>query len=207
MACSFGGFLLVRESQPRQFGWRAFRRLLPLLDRSAIMKVHGMLWASTSNEPLSYVVSEDLQPKTVRSEPVVSTEDYKWVERLLPKPLIPDVPLHTRFPTPSGWIPPKDRCAHCPYYVRRNRFHLFPVYSEIRRDTLDRETLEFSYVELAILKKVEGDVFACEKDLANFLEKRLGHSVVTHVNEPQGKIRVRGATKADLEAFLLENGF
>ncbi|KHJ46501.1 hypothetical protein D918_03554 [Trichuris suis] len=183
---------LVRECQSRQFGWRTIQRLFPLVNRSAFMKVHGMVWASTTNEPVSYVVSEDLQPNTPRSEPVISTEDYKWVERLLPKALIPDVPLHRQFPTPSGWIPPKDRCAHCRYYVRRNRFHLFPVYSEIRRDTLNPETLEFSYVEIAILKKVEGDVFACEKDLTDFLEKRLGHPVATHVNEPQGKIRQWG---------------
>uniref|UniRef100_A0A5S6R101 Large ribosomal subunit protein mL49 n=1 Tax=Trichuris muris TaxID=70415 RepID=A0A5S6R101_TRIMR len=191
---------------PCSFGECHSRRFVPFVNSSALAKMQKRCYAST-NEPLSYIVTEDLLPNRERSEPIVSADDYKWVKRLLPKPLIPDVPLHARFPTPSGWTPPKDRSAQSSFYVRRNRFHLFPVYSEIRRDRLNPETLEFSYVEIAVLKKIEGDVFACEKELADFLMKRLGHRIATHVNEPQGKIRVKGVTKVDIEAFLLESGF
>lgn len=44
---------------------------------------------------------------------------------------------------------------------------------------------------------------ACEKDLKEFLEERLGRKVGTHVNELQGIIKVSGVDRSDVEMFLV----
>ncbi|KRX39694.1 putative 39S ribosomal protein L49, mitochondrial [Trichinella murrelli] len=144
--------------------------------------------------------------ETHKREVVESKEEFKWVKRLFPKTIIPDVPKHDSYPTPSGWMPPKDPPLPLPYYVRRTRYNLFPIYSEMRRDELNLTTMEFSLVKLIILYKIDGDIFACEKDLVAFLEERLGRKIASHVNEPQGKIRILGAEVVDIEQFLLKNG-
>ncbi|KRX92326.1 putative 39S ribosomal protein L49, mitochondrial [Trichinella pseudospiralis] len=144
--------------------------------------------------------------ETYKREVVESKEEFKWVKRLFPKTIIPDVPKHDSYPTPSGWMPPKDPPLPLPYYVRRTRYNLFPIYSEMRRDELNLTTMEFSSVKLIILCKIDGDIFACEKDLVAFLEERLGRKIASHVNEPQGKIRILGAEVVDIEQFLLKNG-
>lgn len=34
-------------------------------------------------------------------------EEWKFVEALLPKMIVPEPPKHSSYPTPSGWVPPK----------------------------------------------------------------------------------------------------
>ena len=36
-----------------------------------------------------------------------SSEEWEFVERILPKGLVPPLPEHPSYPTPSGWVPPK----------------------------------------------------------------------------------------------------
>ena len=36
----------------------------------------------------------------------VSHEEFKYVEKLLPKQTIPEPPQHSSYPTPSGWVAP-----------------------------------------------------------------------------------------------------
>jgi len=49
---------------------------------------------------------EELPPKETFPDYEISTEEFKYVEKLLPKNRIPDPPAHASYPTPSGWIPP-----------------------------------------------------------------------------------------------------
>uniref|UniRef100_A0A915JTI4 Large ribosomal subunit protein mL49 n=1 Tax=Romanomermis culicivorax TaxID=13658 RepID=A0A915JTI4_ROMCU len=147
------------------------------------------------------------QPPPKYTQVESSTEEFKWVERLKPTVIIPDVPKHEKYPTPSGWRPPKNPPPALPYFVARNRKHVFNISLERRRDTLDTVTVEFNYVELVVLRNVHGDVFACEKDLKQYLTQKVGHTIATHVNEPQGKIRVKGADRSLVEQFLWDCGF
>ncbi|VDM42690.1 unnamed protein product [Toxocara canis] len=132
--------------------------------------------------------------------------DWKYVERLMPHKVIPDVPEHSSYPTPSGWKPPNPS-PDLPYYVGRSRKHTLPLFLETRRDKLDPTTMEFEYVELVVLRNVHGDVFACERDLREFLERELNHPVATNVDELKGIIRVKGADRTLLEKFLFDAGF
>ncbi|KAM3718026.1 putative 39S ribosomal protein L49 [Dirofilaria immitis] len=125
-----------------------------------------------------------------RSEAVEISIDWKYVERLLSRKLIPDVPKHDKYPTPSGWRPPNPR-PDLTFYVERNRDHLLPLYLETRRDQLDPKTLEFEYVELVLVKKIHGDVFECERKMREYLEEYLQHPIATHVDELKGFIRIK----------------
>uniref|UniRef100_A0A915C3S6 Large ribosomal subunit protein mL49 n=1 Tax=Parascaris univalens TaxID=6257 RepID=A0A915C3S6_PARUN len=132
--------------------------------------------------------------------------DWKYVDRLMPHRVIPDVPEHASYPTPSGWMPPNPS-PDLPYYVARRRNHMLPLFLENRRDKLDPKTMEFDYVDLVVLRNVHGDVFACERDLRAFLERQLNHPVATNVDELKGIIRVKGADRTLVEKFLFDCGF
>ncbi|VDK17909.1 unnamed protein product [Anisakis simplex] len=132
--------------------------------------------------------------------------DWKYVERLMPHKVIPDIPEHSQYPTPSGWRPPNPS-PDLPYYVGRRRTHTLPLFLERRRDQLDPKTMEFEYVEIVALRNVHGDIFACERDLREYLENELKHPVATNVDELKGIIRVKGADRTLLEKFLFDCGF
>ncbi|CAI4231354.1 unnamed protein product [Auanema sp. JU1783] len=133
--------------------------------------------------------------------------DWKFVERLLPHEVVPDLPKHSSYPTPSGWQPPASPSPALPYYVRRKRDHTFALYLERRRDELNEQTLDFEYVELVVIKGVDGDVMAFNKDLVSFLESTLGHPIASHVDELKGRIKVKGAERSLIEKFLFKQGF
>ena len=40
---------------------------------------------------------------------IESKEEWKWVERLMPMKVVPEVPHHDSYPTPSGWFPPRSK--------------------------------------------------------------------------------------------------
>lgn len=40
---------------------------------------------------------------------IESTEEYKFVERLIPPTTVPVPPKHDQYPTPSGWRPPQGK--------------------------------------------------------------------------------------------------
>ncbi|KHJ94597.1 hypothetical protein OESDEN_05470 [Oesophagostomum dentatum] len=133
--------------------------------------------------------------------------DWSYIERLMPHDVVPPLPKHASYPTPSGWQPPQDPPPDLPYYVRRKRDHTLPLYLNRRRDLLNEKTLDFDYVELVTMKGIDGDVFACEKDLCEFLEAELGKPVATHVDELKGRIVIKGADRSAIEKFLFSKGF
>ncbi|KAI6200114.1 hypothetical protein M3Y96_00698800 [Aphelenchoides besseyi] len=84
--------------------------------------------------------------------------DWKYVERLLPPELIPEMPKVDQ-PTPSGWRPPKDPTPDLPYYIKRSRHHMPQLHLERRRDKVNPKTMMYEYIELVTLKGVYGDLF------------------------------------------------
>lgn len=135
-----------------------------------------------------------------------SSINWSYVERLLPKETIPPMPMNCGI-LPSGWRSPMDPPPELPYFIGRNRKHQPALFLERRRDQLNTDTMDFEYVELVSVNEISGDVFACEKDLKEFLEKELGHPVATYIDEIKGKIKVKGAHRSLLEKFIFEKGF
>uniref|UniRef100_A0A9L0IVS9 Large ribosomal subunit protein mL49 n=1 Tax=Equus asinus TaxID=9793 RepID=A0A9L0IVS9_EQUAS len=104
---------------------------------------------------------------------VESVDEYQFVERLLPPATIPKPPKHEHYPTASGWQPPRDPPPSLPYFVRRSRMHNIPVYTDITHGNR----------QMTVIRKVEGDIWALQKDVEDFLRPLLGKTPVTQVNE------------------------
>ncbi len=82
---------------------------------------------------------------------IESTEEFRFVEKLLPSPIVPDPPKHESYPTPSGWVPVNvELASKLPYAVLRTRFHQFPMYA-IEREGGSRK--------LVRIKNIEGDIW------------------------------------------------
>ncbi|XP_045631558.1 39S ribosomal protein L49, mitochondrial isoform X1 [Ursus americanus] len=128
---------------------------------------------------------------------VESVDEYQFVERLLPPTSIPKPPKHEHYPTPSGWQPPRDPPPNLPYFVRRSRMHNIPVYKDITHGNR----------QMTVIRKVEGDIWALQKDVEDFLSPLLGKTPVTQVNEVTGTLWVKGYFDQQLKAWLLEKGF
>ena len=95
------------------------------------------------------------RPTTYKKEEltdvVESTEDFKFVERLIPSQIVPEPPKHESYPTPSGWVPQDlKKCENLSYYVMRTRFHQFPMYV-VEREGGSRK--------LVRIKNIEGDIW------------------------------------------------
>uniref|UniRef100_G3VB87 Large ribosomal subunit protein mL49 n=1 Tax=Sarcophilus harrisii TaxID=9305 RepID=G3VB87_SARHA len=128
---------------------------------------------------------------------VESSEEYAFVERLIPPTGIPEPPRHQSYPTPSGWQPPRDPPPNLPYFIRRSRMHNVPVYTELTHGNR----------KMTLIRKVEGDIWALQKDVEEFLTPLLGKTPVTQVNEVTGTLRIKGYFDQQLKAWLLEKGF
>uniref|UniRef100_A0A3B3QMC4 Large ribosomal subunit protein mL49 n=1 Tax=Paramormyrops kingsleyae TaxID=1676925 RepID=A0A3B3QMC4_9TELE len=126
---------------------------------------------------------------------VESTEEYKYVERLIPPTKIPTPPLHDG-PAPSGWRPPSVT-PDLPYMVRRSRLHNVPVYTDLTHG--NRKT--------TLLRKIEGDIWALENDVKEYLVQLTGKIPLTQVNEVTMSIRIKGHFDKELKEWLLEKGF
>ncbi|XP_042265493.1 mitochondrial ribosomal protein L49 [Thunnus maccoyii] len=135
--------------------------------------------------------SADVQ-KTV----IESTEEYKFVERLIPPSRVPAPPQHAG-PAPSGWTPPADSPPTLPYMIRRSRMHNIPVYTDLTKGS--RRT--------TLVRKVEGDIWALEKDVKQYLKEVTGKELPTQVNEVTMTLKVKGHFDKELKEWLADKGF
>ncbi|XP_005111872.1 39S ribosomal protein L49, mitochondrial isoform X2 [Aplysia californica] len=131
----------------------------------------------------------------------VSYEDFKHVEPLLPSSVVPPVPEHEMYPTSSGWFPPNDELrSQQKYTVLRTKNHMLPVYAKVQHR--ERRTQH-----LVTIKRIEGDIWALEAELRDFLEKETGGEIIrTQVHEVARLIRVRGLYAPLIADFLLKRG-
>ncbi|KAM4018349.1 LOW QUALITY PROTEIN: large ribosomal subunit protein mL49 [Anomaloglossus baeobatrachus] len=127
---------------------------------------------------------------------IESHEEYHFVERLHPTPQVPKPPKHTGV-TPSGWIPPKETLPDLPYVVRRSRLHNVPVYTDITHGNR----------HMTIIRKIEGDIWALEAEVKEFLTSLTGRTPATQVNEINHSIRIKGYFDKELQTWLAEKGF
>ncbi|KAM3872155.1 large ribosomal subunit protein mL49 [Diretmus argenteus] len=125
-----------------------------------------------------------------------STEEYKFVERLIPPTRIPTPPKHDG-PAPSGWIPPPNTPPPLPYMIRRSRMHNIPVYTDLTNGS--RRT--------TLVRKVEGDIWALEEDVKRYLKEVTGKDLPTQVNEVTMTLRVKGHFDQELKEWLAKKGF
>ncbi|XP_014671084.1 PREDICTED: 39S ribosomal protein L49, mitochondrial-like isoform X2 [Priapulus caudatus] len=167
------------------------------VDNVPKMKRHT--FTGYENEILSEPCTvQDLPPsKGTAPKYVESTEEYKWVERLLPTKLIPRVKPNLPRQMPSGWAPPPEKKPDLPYFVGRNRVYEYNVRHEVRHQTRN----------ITQIRKVDGDIWALEKDVRDYLEAMVDYPVATQVHEVTRMVRVKGYFVEEIKQFLFEKGF
>ncbi|XP_005804926.2 39S ribosomal protein L49, mitochondrial [Xiphophorus maculatus] len=135
-------------------------------------------------------------PRDKRAVITESTEEYKFVERLIPPTRIPDPPKHVGA-APSGWTPPAESPPPLPYMIRRSRMHNIPVYSDLTHGNR----------RMTLVRKVEGDIWALEKDVREYLRQVTGKELPTQVNEVTMTLKVKGHFEQELKDWLASKGF
>lgn len=166
----------------RLFNRQVFKDLLPLR--------HGSyLNPKTVSEDLSkytdYEVSKD--PK-----------EWKFVEDLLPKKIIPPPKYEENLP--SGYKPATVKPGQYPYYVKRSRNHMLPVYLVIKRRGMWRVTKVIH---------ISGDIWKLNDSLQKHLAKIYPEDVIfpSRVNEVYGSIIFRGDYYEAICKFFYDRGF
>ncbi|RVE70263.1 hypothetical protein OJAV_G00062340 [Oryzias javanicus] len=127
---------------------------------------------------------------------IESTEEFVFVERLIPPSRVPNPPKHAG-PAPSGWTPPAESPPPLPYMVRRSRMHNIPVYTDLTHGNR----------KMTLVRKVEGDIWALEKDVKQFLLELTGKELPTQVNEVTMTLKVKGHFDQELKNWLSSKGF
>ncbi|KAK6182141.1 hypothetical protein SNE40_009892 [Patella caerulea] len=146
-------------------------------------------------------ISESSLPDKGQDELIdfeVSTKEMKYVERLMPQLTVPEVPKHSSYPTPSGWVPPREEALSLPYQVRRTKNHMLPVYHEQTHQ--NRHCVH--------IRKVEGDIWALEAALKEHLQQLYPEKqLASQVHEVARSIRIKGHYIHDVADFLISKGF
>ncbi|KAF7235182.1 39S ribosomal protein L49, mitochondrial [Varanus komodoensis] len=160
---------------------RGGQRRLPLLGAAQMSEVSGESSSADQNYPGI----------------IESTEEYVFVERLIPATQVPVPPKHDQYPTPSGWRPPRDPPPDLPYFVRRSRMYNLPIYTDITHGNR----------KMTVIRKIEGDIWALENEVKEFLTELSGKTPLTQVNEISCSIRIKGYFDQELKTWLMDKGF
>lgn len=123
------------------------------------------------------------------------------MERLINGRIIEGAPVDGEKYLPSGWKPQKsvgELRENFPYFVSRTKNHQVPVYlsSTFRGQR-----------KITKLRRVEGDIWALEKDLKQTLQSALKKRVETRVNEVSGQIDFKGIHVDMISDYLMAKGF
>lgn len=81
--------------------------------------------------------------------------------------------------------------------IRRSRMHNIPVYTDQTKG--NRRT--------TLVRKVEGDIWALEKDVKQYLQEVTGKELPTQVNEVTMTLKVKGHYDKELKEWLVAKGF
>ncbi len=132
-----------------------------------------------------------------RVEVIKNPPEWKYIEELLgPKTIPAPVPKEEY---PSGWQPQDPaKYKKLPYYIRRSRSHMLPIYLHTKYQGMRR---------LTIIRHIEGDIWRAQKDFEAFIKTRIGNNpVYVYVNEMNGQIKIKGDYVTLLRKFFYSNG-
>lgn len=134
-----------------------------------------------------------------RAQVEVSTEEWKYVERLFPPKAIPKPTAAPGEVMPSGWVAPSAKPGDHPYFVRRNPSHQLPVY-------LTHNAIISKY--RTKISHVEGDIWVLLEELRAYLQQRRDPKVLNmRAHEPHQRIEIKGQYVMEVRDFLLAKGF
>lgn len=139
-------------------------------------------------------------------EVVHNPPEWHFVERLLPKAVVPRPVLKDEYP--SGWRPPaidttatnvNDLLQQYGYFVARTRNYMIPVYLHITFRGQRRVTR---------VRYVQGNLWKLEAELREIVEKaRNGRPCATRINEMSGQVHIHGDYVDIVRDYLKSKGF
>lgn len=143
------------------------------------------------------LVSEDIS-KYTKYEVSKDPEEWKFVENLLPKKIIPPPKYEANLP--SGYKPATVEPGKYPYYVKRSRNHMLPVYLDRRKRHNERRTK---------ILHISGDIWKLHDSLQRHLGKIYPKEPMfaSKVNEVYSQIIFRGDYYEAVCKFFYDRGF
>ncbi|XP_063418586.1 large ribosomal subunit protein mL49-like [Mytilus trossulus] len=180
-----------------------FRLIFKILQRTNIQPHNTVHTSAPCQVSIKYLyTAEQLPPKDTLTQFEESTEEFKFVEKILPRRIIPELPVHASYPTPSGWVPPyREKTKDLPYSVERNKNHNLPVY--VKQTTLRGTKIT------TVINRVHGDIWQFEKDLKSHIEETVGmrFALLTEVSEVTRRVTLKGNHVETVGRWLIDKGF
>lgn len=122
--------------------------------------------------------------------------EWKFVEQILPKLTVP-------VPTPkpeysSGWAPQKSEAFKQPYFIKRTRNHMIPVFLQIGFRGQRKQTL---------VRNIKGDIWHCHQELMDYIKYYMAKDERSRVNEFTQQIKIHGDYVNLIKDYLQSKGF
>ncbi|XP_012227385.1 large ribosomal subunit protein mL49 [Linepithema humile] len=149
-------------------------------------------WSSFKSSPI-YEGSENYTDYEITNDP----KEWEYVERLLryktiPKPPTGDVQLS------SGYKPARAVSTDYSYFIERTKNYMQPVYLRITHRGTKRYTK---------IGKIQGDIWALERDLKKYLEERTGVKTASQIHEFAGILKIKGDYVNRVKEWMDTKGF
>lgn len=150
---------------------------------------------ATFNPKLVPIDEVDLnkQPKV---EVLHNPPEWKYVERILPPKTVP--PIQPKDEYPSGWKPQTENAFKQPYYIKRTKNGMVPVYLLTTHRNIRKVTL---------IRYINGDIWELHRDVVAYVENYMQTKLRTRVNEFAGKIEINGDYVNLVKDYLISKGF
>lgn len=139
--------------------------------------------------------------KNVTFHPIVNVihdpPEWKYVEELLGKRLVPIPTPKEEYP--SGWKPQDpEKYSILPYYIKRTKNHMLPVYLTITYRGHRRVT---------IIKNIEGDIWEFEREVNELIRSKTNNKpCYTQINEMARFVRIKGDYMTLIQKYLYSKG-
>lgn len=138
-------------------------------------------------------VDLSLQPNI---EVLKNPPEWKYVERILAPTIVPAITPKAEYP--SGWKPQTAEAFKHPYFVRRTKNGMVPVYLKCTHRNLKKRT---------IIRHIKGDIWQLNHDIVNYVEDYMQTKLRVIVNEFVGQIEINGDYVNITKDYLMSKGF
>ncbi|XP_024885265.1 probable 39S ribosomal protein L49, mitochondrial isoform X2 [Temnothorax curvispinosus] len=149
-------------------------------------------WGSYKSSS-KYTTPEDYTDYEITKDPT----EWKYVERVLrykiiPKPATGDIKFS------SGYKPASALPTDYTYFVERTKNYMQPVY--LTRSLRGAK-------KVTEITKIQGDIWALERDMKRFLEERMRKKVASQIHEFAGIIKFKGDCVSRVKEWMDMKGF
>jgi len=149
-------------------------------------------WSSYKSSP-RYTKPEDYTDYEITKDP----NEWKYVERVLGYKCIPKPPTEDA-KLPSGYKPASASPTVNSYFIERTKNYMQPVYLiENPRGTK----------KVTKISKIQGDIWALERDVKQYLEECMGKQIASQIHEFAGVLKFRGDYVSRVKEWMDMKGF